>query len=499
MDVRVLILSPYPPDRCGIASYTVQVAATLRKEGHAVEVVSPQPSAAQHSADYARSVGGVLRVLAMSRRSDRTVIEFFPDLLFRSLSRNQFVRQWPAVALLLGLGRRVELVVHEAPYRNLRGRRDLKGRVGRAMWRALVSLPDATFVHTAWERQQLVEATGVSADRIRLLSHGESFLRRAEPDRAQARRELGLDDGDFHFLSIGFLQPHKGFDRAMRALAGLPGDRVRLDVVGSVRVQTPEVEVHVETLRHLAGDEPRIALHEGYVSDELFDRWIVACDALVLPYREIWSSGVLERAKLYGRPAIVSDAGGLGDQADASTRVVHDDRGLRSAMAELAGVALPGPDAAAAEGPALAYLDAVELVQQRAAALRERAEGVPPAAAAARRTDGSLEPPQRATLPPPPGGRALSALVKRVIDKLTRWELIPVVRRLNEVRDYAVEHDHAGELAELRREVEALRQQTDVLRAELRAAIVPQEQRPDAEPGGNGTGAAAARRTARSR
>lgn len=495
--MRVLVLSPYPPDRCGIASYTVQVAATLRQEGHAVTVVSPQPSAARDSADYAQTVRGVLRVLAMSRRADRTVIEFFPDLLFRSLRRNQFIRQWPAVALLFALGRRVELVVHEAPYRNLRGRTDLRGRVGRAMWRTLVSLPDATFVHTAWERQQLVEATGVAAERIRLLSHGESFLKRAEPDRARARRELGLDDGDFHFLSIGFLQPHKGFDRAVRALASLPGDHVRLDVVGSVRVQTPEVESHVGTLRLLASEDPRVGLHEGYVSDELFDRWIVACDAVVLPYREIWSSGVLERAKLYGRPAIVSDAGGLGDQADASTRVVRDDGELRAAMAELAGVALAGQGTATAQVAPLAYEGAVALVQQRAAALRERSEGVPQAAVA-RRSDGSPVPPQRATLPAPPGGRASSARVKRVIDRLIRWELLPIVRRVNEIRDYAVEHHHSDELAELRREVETLTQQTDVLLGELRAAIARQEQPRDAEAGGNGA-SGATRRKARPR
>ena len=38
-------------------------------------------------------------------------------------------------------------------------------------------------------------------------------------------------------------------------------------------------------------------------------------DTLVLPYREIWSSGVMERAKLFNRVVIAADVGGLGDQA----------------------------------------------------------------------------------------------------------------------------------------------------------------------------------------
>src|SRR3546814_3813969 len=52
----------------------------------------------------------------------------------------------------------------------------------------------------------------------------------------------------------------------------------------------------------------------GYVSDEEFDRWLVAADCLVLPYREIWSSSVIERAGIYGVPVIATDVGGLAAQ-----------------------------------------------------------------------------------------------------------------------------------------------------------------------------------------
>jgi glycosyltransferase involved in cell wall biosynthesis len=439
VDVRVLIVSPYPPDRCGIASYTVQVAATLRAEGHTVEVISPAPSAARYSADYAHTVRGVLRALALSRRADRTIIEFFPDLLFRSLRRSQFLRQWPAVALLFALGRDVHLIVHEAPYRALKGRTDLRGRVARAMWRTLMTLPDATFVHTAWERDQLVEATGVPAERFQILSHGESFLKRVGTDRERVRRELGLGAGEYHFLSIGFLQPHKGFDRAMRALARLQADHVRLDVVGSVRVESPEVDAYMERLRRLAASTPGVTLHEEYVSDERFDRWIVASDAVVLPYREIWSSGVLERAKLYGRPAIVSDVGGMGDQADSSTRVVRDDDELCAAMAELAGVPVGPGYAPAAEGLALSYDGAREIVLRRAAALRERYEpgtALPETAG----TGGGPALPRPVALPAPPAGRGLRARLKRTVDRLIRWELAPLVSGINELRDYVAEH-----------------------------------------------------------
>jgi glycosyltransferase involved in cell wall biosynthesis len=334
--VRILLLSPYPPKRDGIAAYSSQLAARWRREGHHVEVVSPEPSAAHRYIDY-RSVRGLVRLLALSRQADRTVVEFVPELFFPSMRRTRFLLHWPAVASFFRLARRLELVVHEAPYEALRRAPGVRGRVARALWRRLVSAPEAVFVHTEWERRELARSLHLPPERVGLLDHGGSFVKRTLVGRAQARRELGLDEDAFCFLCIGFLQEHKGFDRAIKALDGIPGDHVRLDIVGSVRVPAPEIQGYVEELRELARRRPRVTLHEAFVSDELFDRWLAASDVVVLPYRLIWSSGVLARAALFAKPVIVSAVGGLPEQAGPGATVVHDDGELRQAMAELAG------------------------------------------------------------------------------------------------------------------------------------------------------------------
>jgi hypothetical protein len=41
--MRILMVSPYPPIRDGIAAYAVQTVAALRREGHEVEVPPPGP------------------------------------------------------------------------------------------------------------------------------------------------------------------------------------------------------------------------------------------------------------------------------------------------------------------------------------------------------------------------------------------------------------------------------------------------------------------------
>ena len=100
--------------------------------------------------------------------------------------------------------------------------------------------------------------------------------------RSEARARLGLDPDGFVFLSIGFLQPHKGFDRAVRAFGDLGEHGCRLEIVGSLRVDAPEYVVYLEDLRELVDETDGVTLHEEYVSDAEFDVWIVAADTLVL-------------------------------------------------------------------------------------------------------------------------------------------------------------------------------------------------------------------------
>src|SRR5919204_544380 len=117
-------------------------------------------------------------------------------------------------------------------------------------------------------------------------------------------------------------------ERAILAFegAGSPG---RLVVIASVRSHIPSNVDYERWIASLCDRVPGVELLDRYVPDEEFDAWIAAADAVVLPYRRAWSSGVLARAQTIGTPAIVSDVGGLADQAGPRDTVVHDDGELR--------------------------------------------------------------------------------------------------------------------------------------------------------------------------
>ncbi|MGC2108162.1 MAG: glycosyltransferase, partial [Candidatus Korobacteraceae bacterium] len=171
--------------------------------------------------------------------------------------------------------------------------------------------------HTPRERECFEQhyRMKLSDSRIEFRKHDDVYQKFAEHTQASARQRLNLPSGRPIFLCIGFIQRHKGFHRAMQAFGRANLRDSELYVVGSLRTPDTESQRYLAELNELAAGHSNIHLRESFVSDEDFDTWISASDIVVLPYSEIWSSAVLGRARLLGRPAIVSAVGGLPDQA----------------------------------------------------------------------------------------------------------------------------------------------------------------------------------------
>jgi glycosyltransferase involved in cell wall biosynthesis len=466
---RILVVSPYPPVRDGIGAYAVQQVRALRRQGHAVEVCSPWPSAAHHHLPLEGPKGAkALRKLMAG--FDRVIVHFHPDVFYANPSTpTSRISTGTALAATFRSGPPVEIRLHEVDRRWASATEQVEAssrsgfvagqvfeqaaRASRAVFKAAAEIT----VHVPEHERMMVDLFGVPADRVRLVDHGEDFTRRVPDDQPAARASLGLPAEGHVFVCIGFIQPHKGFDRAAIAFRGLADQGASLHIVGSVRVDDPSAIDHQRELEALEAQIPGVHLRLGFVSDEAFDRWIVAADTVVLPYRHIWSSSVAERARLYDRPVIATRVGGLADQIGehAANVVVDDNAGLARAMA-----AAVGADATAApagtwefDGPVDRATVMAE-VQRRAAAQRgikvrgAGAAGGPHEAAArtARPASGAV-PDHVATplrrlraVPPPPATSARPGVstVKRLIRRVIAWEVDPLREQLIDLQRAAV-------------------------------------------------------------
>jgi glycosyltransferase involved in cell wall biosynthesis len=108
-------------------------------------------------------------------------------------------------------------------------------------------------------------------------------------------------------LFFGLIRQYKGLDVLLRSLAEVPEARLviagdPLDPVAPLRALAREL-----------GVAPRIEWRLGFLPDEGIPRLMHEATLVALPYRKIDSSGVLATALGHGRPAVVTDVGGLPD------------------------------------------------------------------------------------------------------------------------------------------------------------------------------------------
>jgi glycosyltransferase involved in cell wall biosynthesis/multidrug transporter EmrE-like cation transporter len=322
--VKILVVSSYPPRACGIGAYARDQVRTLREAGHDVTVLSPTDGDGDVKVGF---FGGrpFFRASRLAPGFDRVIVHFQPALYYRPRRPMSKVLTSFGLLWLVLRRRQTVILVHEADT-------PVRWRPDYALLRQAFRCVSELDVHTDAERRALEEAYGITV-RARIVPH------RVLPVAGASAAVVAADEGDpVTFLCAGFIQASKGFDQAVRAFgqAFASPNGARLDVVGSVRDRTPENERHLEELRILCQATPGVHLTDGYMDDGEFDARIRRADWVVLPYRQSWSSGVLARAHALGTPAIVSEVGGLGEQAEEGDRVVSAPGGLPNALRDAA-------------------------------------------------------------------------------------------------------------------------------------------------------------------
>jgi D-inositol-3-phosphate glycosyltransferase len=124
--------------------------------------------------------------------------------------------------------------------------------------------------------------------------------------RLEARQELNLPISGQMILFFGQVKEVKGLDillEAFRSLAQIRKD-VFLVIVGKMwHVDFGKYEHFIEE----NGLEDRIIMRISYIANEMVPLYFKSADMIVLPYRKIFNSSVLQRALDYGTPVVVSD------------------------------------------------------------------------------------------------------------------------------------------------------------------------------------------------
>ncbi len=226
---------------------------------------------------------------------------------------------------------------------------DVRRLSGRTNWfdRARYREADAVFVHSVNGVRELI-ADGVDAWKIVEIPHPNylGLCHDHNLSRDEARHLLGISPLARSILFFGTIASYKGLDVLLRAFSRVSKEdpHAHLTIAGEPQEDFTPYKLLVEQF----GLSNRVLTDLRYIPLAEFPKYFRSADVVVLPYRRIYQSGILQLAYGFGRPVIVTDVGGLNQAVveDQTGLVVgtEDPEGLASAIRQLLA------DPASAEG-----------------------------------------------------------------------------------------------------------------------------------------------------
>ena len=267
------------------------------------------------SIDPKASAGSkVVRILKYYTRLMRYAVSARPGV-FHILWNNKF--EWFDRTLLLlfyrMLGKRIVLTAHNVNA----GKRDQTDTwLNRLTLRIQYRLAHCIFTHTEKMSQELIEEFDVSPSRVVLIPYG---INNAVPDSSitplEARERLGIRPDERVLLFFGRINPYKGVEYLLSAFEQLRSRKEPYRLVVAGRPEDCE-DYWGGLLKKMRDDAPsgRILIHAEFVPDHFIEIYFKAADALVLPYRHIYQSGVLFLGHSFGLPVLASDVGSFREE-----------------------------------------------------------------------------------------------------------------------------------------------------------------------------------------
>lgn len=146
-----------------------------------------------------------------------------------------------------------------------------------------------------------------------VIRHGDYGAVVGRADRAEARRALGVRDGDVVLAALGSIRPYKQIPELVGAVrhAAATDGRIRLVVAGR-----PSDDSLADAVRRRADGSDAVTLRLGWVDDAEMDGLVAAADVVVLPYRRLENSGVLLLGLTGGRPVAATEGPAVADALD---------------------------------------------------------------------------------------------------------------------------------------------------------------------------------------
>lgn len=227
------------------------------------------------------------------------LLRFRPQIIHfhNPLGQFDFAYYW----LLRMLGIRVVFTAHDA--------QPLNGRRPNVFDRLRFNAADIVVVHASTDVRYLA-SVGIHGASVVQIPHG-NYVHYCTPiiDRHEARSLINLPSDARIVLFFGAIEHYKGLDVLIEAFPTIKKaiPHASLVIAGAPVEDFTRYQWEIDAL-NLRGD---VLTDLRYIPFEEMARYFCASEVVVLPYRQISQSGVLQLAYGFSRPVVVTDVGGL--------------------------------------------------------------------------------------------------------------------------------------------------------------------------------------------
>ena len=195
----------------------------------------------------------------------------------------------------------------------------------------LSRLCNRIIVHSQSAKNEVIKTYKIRDSSIIVIPHGNYInCYQNVIDKAKARKQLHLSSEDVIFLYVGKIRPYKGVLELIDAFKRLEQSQAKLLIVG----KPLNAKVANDVVKKCTKDE-RIRTVLKFIPDDELQIYMNAADIVVLPYKNILTSGAVILAMSFGKPVIAPFIGCIRDVLDNEggfLYVTSDEEGLLKAM-----------------------------------------------------------------------------------------------------------------------------------------------------------------------
>lgn len=309
-EISVLMVSTYPPNRDGIASYTFRLENALRKENLIIKVAASGRDWKKNSLKY------IFSILRLAITSNTNIVHF--QLSYFTFGNEYYTGLFPFLSVSLKvIGKKTVITFHDIVQRSQVKDTFLKNHTSSRFLsykrlalnyytKIVCSISDRIIVHSEIARKILTQDYVVPQKKITVIPHGIDQV-----SVSTIKKQL-LQSQDRRIVTyFGLVKHGKGLEDLILAWKKVRGLNAQLLIIGDKHpAQKDNYYENLTKFVRESGLNTSIRFC-GYVPEDILPKYFIESDAFVLPYNEwgdvIASSGALSVVAPYLKPIIVTD------------------------------------------------------------------------------------------------------------------------------------------------------------------------------------------------